>query len=54
MEKLALGAVQLGLPYGAANKTGMPTVGEAVEIVRLAVDSAIPFIDTAHICESPP
>ena len=49
MEKLALGAVQLGIPYGAANETGMPTVDEAVEIVRVAVDRAVPFIDTAHI-----
>ena len=49
MEKLALGAVQLGLPYGAANETGMPSIESATAIVRVAVDSAVPFIDTASI-----
>ena len=51
MEKLALGAVQLGLPYGAANQTGMPSIESATAIVEVAVNSCVPFVDTAAICE---
>ena len=51
MEKLALGAVQLGLPYGAANQTGMPSNESATAIIQLAVTSSVPFVDTAAICE---
>ena len=46
MEKLALGAVQLGIPYGAGNVTGMPSMDQAVEIIKLAIDSGVQFIDT--------
>ena len=53
MEKLALGAVQLGLPYGAANETGMPSVESSTAIVEVAVRSSVPFVDTAAICEPP-
>jgi aryl-alcohol dehydrogenase-like predicted oxidoreductase len=49
MEKLALGTVQLGIPYGAANTTGMPTETAAAEIVRTAVESGVTFLDTAAI-----
>jgi aryl-alcohol dehydrogenase-like predicted oxidoreductase len=47
MEKLALGTVQLGLPYGAANSTGMPSAAEAKAIVQAACDCGLPFLDTA-------
>ena len=45
---LALGTVQLGLPYGAANTTGMPTEEQAVEIVCTAVAAGVRSLDTAH------
>jgi hypothetical protein len=48
MAELALGTVQLGLPYGAANSTGMPTEEEAVAIVREAVAGGVRELDTAH------
>lgn len=48
MAELALGTVQLGLPYGAANVTGMPTEEEAVAIVREAVAGGVRELDTAH------
>ena len=51
MEKLALGAVQLGLTYRAANQTGMPSIESATAIVEVAVNSCVPFVDTAAICE---
>lgn len=45
---LALGTVQLGLPYGAANKHGMPSAEDATAILRHAVDSGVKTLDTAH------
>lgn len=46
--RLVLGTVQLGLPYGAANVTGMPTTEAAIGLVRAAVRNGIAFLDTAH------
>eukprot|EP00040_Diaphanoeca_grandis_P009736 m.49943 g.49943 ORF g.49943 m.49943 type:complete len:371 (-) comp21166_c0_seq1:5-1117(-) len=48
---LALGTVQLGLPYGAANTTGMPSEADAIEIVRFAALNGIESLDTAHAYE---
>ena len=45
---LALGTVQLGLPYGIANRTGMPTGAEACAIVQAAWDGGIRVFDTAQ------
>ena len=45
---MALGTVQLGLPYGAANTTGMPSEEQAIEIVHFAVASGVRSLDTAH------
>jgi spore coat polysaccharide biosynthesis protein SpsF len=45
---LVLGSVQLGLAYGAANRTGMPEHGAALEIVRRAADAGISQFDTAR------
>jgi spore coat polysaccharide biosynthesis protein SpsF len=45
---LALGTAQLGLPYGAANVSGMPDEAEAVAIVTSAVANGIRTIDTAR------
>ncbi len=46
--ELVLGAVQLGLPYGAANRTGQPSHAEALRLVGRAVDHGISTFDTAR------
>jgi len=43
-----LGTVQLGMTYGAANATGMPTERHAMEIVHTAIERGIRWIDTAR------
>lgn len=45
---LALGTVQLGVPYGAANHTGMPSEAEAIALVHQAAEAGITLIDTAQ------
>lgn len=45
--ELVLGTAQLGLAYGAANRTGQPSEDEAKLIVRAAVSAGIRWIDTA-------
>ena len=45
---LALGTVQLGLPYGAANKTGMPSEEEAIAMLLHAASNGVRSLDTAH------
>jgi aryl-alcohol dehydrogenase-like predicted oxidoreductase len=46
--ELVLGSVQLGLAYGAANRTGKPSRRTALRLVRRAVDAGIASIDTAR------
>lgn len=46
--RFALGTAQIGLPYGRANRSGLPDEASAVEIVRLAVASGVAVIDTAR------
>ena len=46
--ELVLGAVQLGLPYGAANRTGQPSRAAALELVHRAAHSGITKFDTAR------
>ncbi|MGD0192241.1 MAG: aldo/keto reductase [Rhizomicrobium sp.] len=46
--KLVLGSVQLGLTYGAANRTGKPSRGAALRLVQRAVDAGVSSIDTAR------
>lgn len=45
---LVLGTVQLGLPYGIANKTGRPNLPMATDIVRTAWEQGIVEFDTAQ------
>lgn len=45
--ELVLGSVQLGLPYGAANKVGMPSRANALSLVRRAASAGI-TLDTAR------
>ncbi|MGA9797231.1 MAG: aldo/keto reductase [Rhizomicrobium sp.] len=46
--ELVLGAVQLGLEYGAANRTGMPSRTDALRLVQRAADAGITKFDTAR------
>ena len=46
--ELVLGSVQLGLNYGAANKTGKPSRAAALRMVDRAVEGGIEQIDTAR------
>jgi aryl-alcohol dehydrogenase-like predicted oxidoreductase len=46
--ELVLGSVQLGLTYGAANRTGKPSHGAALRLVQRAVDAGVSSIDTAR------
>jgi aryl-alcohol dehydrogenase-like predicted oxidoreductase len=46
--ELVLGSVQLGLAYGAANRTGKPSRKAALKLVRRAAESGITKFDTAR------
>jgi aryl-alcohol dehydrogenase-like predicted oxidoreductase/spore coat polysaccharide biosynthesis protein SpsF (cytidylyltransferase family) len=46
--QLALGTVQLGLPYGAANREGQPSLQEARAIVQTAIAHGVTSLDTAR------
>jgi aryl-alcohol dehydrogenase-like predicted oxidoreductase len=46
--ELVLGSVQLGLAYGAANRTGKPSHDAALRLVHRAVQSGITKFDTAR------
>ncbi len=46
--ELVLGAVQLGLPYGATNRTGQLSHAAALRLVGRAVDLGISTFDTAR------
>jgi aryl-alcohol dehydrogenase-like predicted oxidoreductase len=46
--RLVLGTVQLGLPYGIANRSGQPDADAALSIVKAAVDGGIVEFDTAQ------
>lgn len=46
--EFTLGTVQLGLAYGIANKTGMPSRDAALQIVRQAIEHGVRSLDTAR------
>src|SRR5215475_565901 len=46
--RLTLGTVQLGMPYGAVNDSGVPSRSEAIEIDREAVAAGVNSFDTAR------
>jgi aryl-alcohol dehydrogenase-like predicted oxidoreductase len=46
--ELVLGGVQLGLSYGAANKTGKPSHAAALRLVSRAIDEGVLQFDTAR------
>ena len=45
--ELVLGTAQLGMAYGAANRTGQPSARDAELILRSAVSAGVKWIDTA-------
>ena len=47
-DKLILGTVQFGLPYGINNPSGMPDYNEVSAILTLAHESGITLLDTAE------
>ncbi len=47
MNRLALGTVQFGLPYGIANQIGQVTRPEAMAMLQLAAENSIDTLDTA-------
>jgi aryl-alcohol dehydrogenase-like predicted oxidoreductase/spore coat polysaccharide biosynthesis protein SpsF (cytidylyltransferase family) len=46
--QVALGTVQLGLEYGAVNRTGKPRRQTAIEMVRQAIAHGVTALDTAR------
>ncbi len=46
--RLALGTVQLGLPYGITNRTGQPDLDSAAEIVAESWRNGVRYFDTAQ------
>jgi len=46
--QFVLGSVQLGLPYGAANRTGKPVRETALRLVRRAANAGVTVFDTAR------
>ena len=46
--ELIIGSVQLGLAYGAANRTGKPDRQAALRLVRRAADAGVGGFDTAR------
>jgi len=46
-ERLAIGTVQFGLPYGIANQTGQVTPDEAAAILEYAWNNGVNTLDTA-------
>jgi aryl-alcohol dehydrogenase-like predicted oxidoreductase len=48
IDRLVLGTVQLGIPYGISNKTGKPDFSSACAIVKTAFDQGITRFDTAQ------
>lgn len=47
INKIGLGSVQFGLPYGISNKTGQTTPEEVEKIFQVAFSNGINIIDTA-------
>ena len=48
MSGLTLGTAQLGIPYGAVNRTGKPSRAVAVAMVRHAIAHGVSALDTAR------
>jgi aryl-alcohol dehydrogenase-like predicted oxidoreductase len=49
LSRLMLGTVQLGLPYGIANRSGQPPYREACHILACAYEGGVNCLDTAAV-----
>jgi aryl-alcohol dehydrogenase-like predicted oxidoreductase len=49
ISKITLGTVQLGIPYGIANKLGQPSTHSSHELLQFALENGINTLDTARI-----
>lgn len=49
MQKIILGTVQMGLPYGINNQTGKPNQSQAFDILKYAYQQNIKTLDTADV-----
>jgi aryl-alcohol dehydrogenase-like predicted oxidoreductase len=49
ISKITLGTVQLGIPYGLANKNGQPAAAYSHQLLQFALDRGIQTLDTARI-----
>lgn len=47
ISEFTLGTVQLGIPYGINNKSGMPSYEQSAKILQTAIDGGIVSFDTA-------
>jgi len=47
-DRLVLGTVQLGMPYGISNMSGKPDFNSACDIIKTAFDQGITRFDTAQ------
>jgi len=47
-DRLVLGTIQLGMPYGINNKTGKPNFNSACDIIKTAFNQGITRFDTAQ------
>ena len=47
ISELTLGTVQLGMPYGINNKSGMPSYEQSASILQTAIDGGVVSFDTA-------
>lgn len=48
LQRLVLGTVQLGVPYGITNRSGMPDESQALDFLGQAISAGIKTIDTAR------
>lgn len=48
ISELTLGAAQLGMEYGIANRSGKPTSAAAVRLIRKGIEAGLNSIDTAR------
>jgi len=46
--RLVLGTSQLGMEYGIANTSGVPTLDQAKDIIKVAISNGVEYVDTAR------
>lgn len=49
MHRIVIGGAQFGLNYGISNKNGQPDSNSVYDLLNLAYENNIRFIDTAHV-----